>query len=316
LNKRALVGLLIGFLTLFLTACSSPAAEPVTLKVGVLPILDALPMHVAEAEGFFEEAGIIVELVPVSSGPERDQLMQAGQIDGMINELVSTLFYNQEETQIQIVRFARVATESSPVFRILAAADSGIESVADLANIPIGISEGTVIEYTTDRMLINAGLSSAEIAKVAIPRIPDRFALLQSGELLAANLPDPLASLAIQGGATLIIDDTSYPEISSSVISFSKTSIDENPQAIRAFLSALEQAVNEINSDKARWSDLLTELQLVPPPLLGSYTIPDYPGASVPSSSQFDDALDWAMEKGLVGKDVPFESSVTSEFLP
>ena len=76
---------------------------------------------------------------------------------------------------------ARTATEDSPVFSILAAADSGIENVEDLAGVEIGISEATVIEYMTDRVLENAGLAPEEIVKVAVPRIPDRLALLQSG---------------------------------------------------------------------------------------------------------------------------------------
>jgi NitT/TauT family transport system substrate-binding protein len=303
-------------LVVTLAACTGKAPEPQTLRIAVLPILDALPMYVAEDQGFFAQNGVQVEFVPVASAPERDQLMQSGQVDGMINELVSTLYYNQQETRILVVRFARVATEEYPLFRILAAKDSGIQSVENLRNVPIGISEGTVIEYTTDRLLAKAGLQPEEIAKVAVPKIPDRLALLNSGELQAANLPDPVASLAIQNGATVVIDDTIYPEISHSVISFRKEVVDEQPQAIRGFLAAIEEAVKAINADKDRWSDLLTELKLVPPPLLGSYVIPDFPLASVPVEAQFADALSWAREKGLITGDLEYTDSVTPAYLP
>jgi NitT/TauT family transport system substrate-binding protein len=242
--------------------------------------------------------------------------MQSGQVDGMIKELVSTLYYNQQETRILVVRFARVATEEYPLFRILAAKDSGIQSVEDLRNVPIGISEGTVIEYTTDRLLAKAGLQPEGIAKVAVPKIPDRLALLNSGELQAANLPDPVASLAIQNGATVVVDDTIYPEISHSVISFRKEVVDEHPEAISSFLAAIEEAVKAINADKDRWSDLLTELKLIPPPLLGSYVIPDFPLASVPVEAQFADALSWAREKGLITGDPAYADSVTPAYLP
>ena len=63
---------------------------------------------------------------------------------------------------------------------------------------------------------------------------------------------------------------------------------------------AIEMAVEEINNNKEQWGTLLTERNLVPPPLLGTYNIPDYPPASVPSRSQFADALQWALEKGLM----------------
>lgn len=314
--RRTLFSFLLLTSALMVAGCSTTSPEPVTIRVGVLPILDSLPMFVADERGYFSDQGITVELIPVSSAPERDQLMQAGQIDGMVNELVSTLYYNQDGTEIVIVRYARIATTESPLFRILAAADSGITSPEDLIGVPIGISEGTVIEYTTDRILINAGLSQDQIAKVAVPKISDRYALLESSELMAANLPDPLASLAIQGGATLVIDDTSYPQISVSVLSFDADFVSQQPNALRKFLAAIELAVEEINSNKQQWGTLLTERNLVPPPLLGTYNIPDYPPAAVPSESQFEDALQWALEKGLIDGGVSYTDSVDGSYLP
>jgi NitT/TauT family transport system substrate-binding protein len=303
-------------LSLLLSSCGGVPPEIVTLKIGVLPILDALPMYVADSQGFFADKSVAVEFVPVASAAERDQLMQAGQIDGMINDLVSTMLYNKDQTQIVVVSFARVATADFPQYRVLAAKDSGIETVADLAGVQIGVSEGTVIEYTTDRLLEAEGLSSDQIVVLAVPKIPDRLALLDSGELKAANLPDPLSSLAIQGGAKVIIDDTSHPEIGNSLISFSKRVVDEHPQAIKAFMAAVEQAAGAINADKTRWSDLLTEKQLVPAPVVGTYVIPSFPTGSVPSEAQFADALAWTQEKGLVTGSVSYSDSVDASFLP
>ena len=40
--------------------------------MAVLPILDTLPMYVAQQEGLFEQNGVQVEFIPVASGAERD----------------------------------------------------------------------------------------------------------------------------------------------------------------------------------------------------------------------------------------------------
>lgn len=295
---------------------SEPVKEPVTIKFAVLPILDALPMYVAQQEGYFASQNVILEFIPVSSAAERDQVMAAGQADAMINDLVSTLFYNQDEIQIRIVRFARTATPEFPQYRVLAAGNSGITKVEDLKGVEIGISEGSVIAYTTDRLLEAAGFPPEEITTIAVPKIADRLALLNSGELRAANLPDPLSSLAIQNGAVPIIDDTTHPEYGNSLISFRKAFIDEHPEAVKGFLAAVEEAVDEINSDPTRWSDLLTERQLVPAPLIGTYKIPTFPSASVPSQAQWDDVLAWAKDKGLIKSDVSYNESVDESFLP
>jgi NitT/TauT family transport system substrate-binding protein len=273
-------------------------------------------MYVASQKGYFDTQGVQVEFIPVASAAERDQIMAAGQADGMINDLVSTLFYNKDAVQIQIVAFSRTATPDFPQYRILAAGNSGITSIEGLKGVEIGISEGSVIAYTTDRLLQAEGFSPDEIKTIAVPRIPDRLALLASGELQAANLPDPLSSLAIQGGAVPILDDTKHPEFGNSVISFRKAVIDESPQAIRGFLAALDQAIEEISANPGQWDSLLAEQQLVPEPLIGSYEIPPFPTGQVPSESQWSDVLDWAQEKGLITAEVSYADSVTSDYLP
>ncbi len=290
--------------------------EPVEIRIAVLPILDYLPMYVADDKGFFEEENLTVEFIPVPSASQRDQVIQAGQADGMVNELLSTLFYNRDGQEIVVVRNARVATPAYPQFRVLASADSGITTAEGLKGQEIGISEATIIEYSTDRLLEAEGFASEEINTIAVPGIPDRMALLNSGELTAANLPDPLSSLAIQGGAVVIVDDSKHPEYGHSAISFDKDFVEKHPESVRGFLRALERAVEEINNDKAQFSNLLSERQLVPEPLLGSYTIPDFPTASVPPESQWLDILEWAQSKGYIDGALDYSDSVDDSYLP
>lgn len=296
--------------------CGKGESSSQPLRVALLPVLDTLPVHVALEEGYFADHGVEVEIVPVSSAPERDQLIAAGEADGMLNEIVSTMFANQDEVRVRIVRTARAARTDAPLFRILAAENSGIVSVEDLKGVDIGISEGTVIEYVTDRMLQEEGFAAAEIAKIPVPKIPDRLALLGAGEIQAAVLPDPLASLAVQQGARVIIDDSSYPRYGLSTFTFRADITADRPDAVAAFLAGVEQAVTAINSDPGKYADLLIEKKLVPPPVLGDYQIPAFPTASVPSRSQWLDALDWGEDQGLLDSRPKYEESVTEDLLP
>jgi NitT/TauT family transport system substrate-binding protein len=257
-----------------------------------------------------------VEFIPAASAPVRDQLIASGEADGMINEVLTTMLNNREQVQVQIVRYARTATAEAPLFRILASARSGITSAQELKGVEIGVSQGTIIEYLTDRLLQAEGLSPAEIKTVAVPGISDRMALLESGELSAAMLPDPLSSLAILQGAAVALDDTSHPEYSFSTITFRKTVIDQQPQAIRAFLAAMEEAVEMINADPTRWDALLSEQNLVPAPLLGTFQLPPFATAGVPSQAQWDDVLAWAKDKGLLSTDLAYAETVTGAYLP
>ena len=309
MRKLKIVLLALCISVILLAGCQKP--EPSTLRIAVLPILDTLPLYVAEAEGYFAAQGITVELIPAASAAERDQLLQAGQIDGFITDLVALALYNRDATQVVAVRYAMVPTADFAQFRILAAAQSSITTVDDLRGVPIGVSEGTVIEYATHRLLEAEGLPADAIATLAVPKIPDRMALLGSGELSAATLPEPLASLAMQQGAVLIMDDTRHPEISCSLYAFRKDVIDQQPQTTRAFLAAIDQASAAINADKSRWSDLLAEKGLVPAPLTGAYILPDYPANAVPTEAQFADAVAWLQATGQLTTAPTYEDSVS-----
>jgi NitT/TauT family transport system substrate-binding protein len=315
---------LFAALALMLGSCTpspaAPAAQgttaPVEIRIAILPIIDALPMYVAQEQGYFTAGGVSVNFIPAASAAERDQLIAAGQADGMINDLVSVALYNKEAVQVQAVRYARTASSDSAMYRVMASKDSGLETAADLAGVPIGISQGTVIDYVTTRLLEKEGLTSDQIESVAVPKMNERMALLDSGELKAATLPEPFGTMAQQGGASIIVDDSKYPQYGYSVISFRKAFIDQNPQAVTAFLKAVEQAVADINKDPEAWRPLLGEYKLVPEPLQPTYPIPVFPAASIPSQEQFQDVTAWAKERQMIAADLEYSESVTDQYLP
>jgi NitT/TauT family transport system substrate-binding protein len=257
-----------------------------------------------------------VEFIPVASAPERDQLLAAGQADGTINETLAVMLFNKDTVQMQAVRYALRPVEGYGHFFILASAKSGITNAEGLKGIEIGVSQGTVIEYVTERLLQAEDLTADEIKTIAVTKIPDRMALLASGELSAGVLPDPLASLAVSQGAVKVLDDSLHPEYSFSVISFRKEVIDAHPSAIKAFLAAIEEASDLINLDPSKYTSLLSDKQLVPPPLLQTFEVPPFPDQGVPTEAEWTDALAWAKEKGMLTVDVSYADSVNASLLP
>jgi len=229
---------------------------------------------------------------------------------------VSALFFNKQEVKVQVVRFARAASSGAPLFSILAGKDSGIQSPAGLKGQALGISDGTVIAYLTERMLASEGLAQGDLNLVSVPKLDARLALLNSGELKAAVLPEPMATLAAQQGAKVILDDTRYPEYSFSTLTFRKAVLDQNPGAVKAFLRAVEAAVVKINQDPAKYSETLVDRKLLAPALAGKFQVPRFITAGVPSEKQFADALAWAKEKGYVTSDISYGDCVNPGFLP
>jgi NitT/TauT family transport system substrate-binding protein len=293
------------------------ARQTTTLKMGLLPILDVLPFYVADQAGYFADEGLNVELVPVSSALERDQLLISGEIDGMLNDLVSTGIFNQDKPMIQIVAMARRAYPGSPQFRILASPDSGITTPQDLKGVEIGISENSVIYYITQRILEHEGLSASDLAFRAEPNIPVRFQLLMEGTFKAACLPDPLGQAAMVGGAVLVADDTSLVEdqFSQSVLSFRTDVINDKPDAVEAFLRAWMHAADDINADPNAYRDLWLEKTSVPDSVKDTYALPPFPTYEITLPHAWDDTIQWLVDQKIVDKAASYEGSVNPTFL-
>jgi len=301
-------------LATILTACGG-RPQDTHLRMGLLPILDILPFHIADQKGYFEEQGIQVELVPVKSAQERDALMQAGEIDGMLTDLISIGLFNREEVQIQVVAIARRAYPDAPQFRILAAPGSGIQTVQDLAGVPIGISQNTIIEYLTDRLLTASGLSPDQIAIQEVSAIPVRFEQLMNGQIQAATLPDPLAQGAIAGGAHLLVDDSQYTQYSQSVLAFHVKALKEKPDTVRKFMVAWNKAVADLNANPEAYEDLLIEVGRVPPSIQGTYKMPPFPQGEITGEGEWEDVVNWLLEKGLIKKPIPYSDAVNPDFV-
>ncbi|MHB0876141.1 MAG: ABC transporter substrate-binding protein [Anaerolineae bacterium] len=298
-------------------AVGSPAATsvPGTLRIAVLPITDCVPFYVAEQQGYFAAEGINVELVAASSAAERDQLFVTGQADGGVSDLVATALFNASGSGLRAVRKTREATVDSPQFWILAPKGSTIASAADLAGVEIAVSQNSTIQYVTERLLQHAGLAADQIKTVNVPQIPVRFQLLDQGQVQAATLPDPFASLGLLQGAHTVIADSSYPEISLSVLVFRAPVVSERREDVSAFVAAYERALDDIRSDPAAFQDLLIEKGRVPEPLRGKYTFPPLPASEVPSEQQWQDVIDWALSKGLIAEALPYDQAVDSSFI-
>lgn len=104
MNRKLSVSIISILLScLLIPAVLFGAVESNTLRLALLPIPDVLPVYVAQEKGYFAELGISVESLSVGSAVERDQLMQAGRVDGMINEISRAANFNREQGRVKIV---------------------------------------------------------------------------------------------------------------------------------------------------------------------------------------------------------------------
>lgn len=309
-------------LALFITGCgkaaketqenNTPEIKPV--KLGVLPIEDNLPLYLAEAENMFAKEGLKVELVPFDSARERDTAMQAGQIDGEIADLVAVALLKKGGTDVRVASIGLGVKPEEGRFALLAAPKGRVKTIADLKNTAVAISENSIIEYVTDNLLLAGGLKKEEIKKVAIPSIPARMEALSSGQVEAAVLPDPLASLAQKNGARLITDDTKI-SLSQTVLLFRKQVIDENKTAVTKVVEIYGKAGQELTANPEKYRALAIEKARVPAPIKDTYRLPSFSSLQAPTAGDVSKVIDWMVGKKLLEKPFTFDEIVDRSLL-
>lgn len=303
------------FVLILLSLLVSTPATAASLKIGLLQIEDSVPFYVAEEEGFFRQEQIDVELVPFLSALERDSALTAGAIDGAVSDPIGAILLDKGQGLIKITSLGLGKTPAEGVFAILAGPKSGIESVDDLKNIDIAVSNSTIIEYVTDRLLIQQGFSSGEIRKVDVKKMPIRMQMLLSDSVKAATLPEPLASIAAGKGAKILIKDTATEQsLSQTVVIFRVDALANKKTAVAALFSAYDRAVQAINSDPEKYRSLVVEKGRIPPFMAKDYPIATYPAPEPFSRELYEPAASWLADKGLVTP-IPYEDIVAVDFM-
>ena len=130
------------------TALLSPKENDkgTTIRIGVLPVIDTLPLYVGVEQKLFADRGVNVELVEFNSAMERDAAFTSGSIDGYFGDLVNTLVI-AKSTDVKVVTVDYHTLADHRMFAILASPGSGITDLSQLNGSDIATSRASVSEY-------------------------------------------------------------------------------------------------------------------------------------------------------------------------
>jgi NitT/TauT family transport system substrate-binding protein len=302
-----------------LTACSQPAATPTTpaattpaapvkIRIGTLPVEDALPLWVAERDGLFAKAGLDVQISVFQSAQERDAALTAGAIDGFMGDLIAATSLRAGGVPVKVVTVMLGAKPSEGRFGIAVKPGSKVTDLKGLASVPVGTSSATIQEYVLDKLMTAGGVPAAQIKKEEVKKVPVRFELLMSGKLAAAALPEPFLSLAAKTGAKVVADDTTGANISQTVLIFDQKFLDDSAKAagVSKLLGVWDQAVGTINAAPDSFRALLVDKARLPKPLESTYAVNTYPTAQLPAEAEVTAVIDWMKSAGLLKTEVTY----------
>jgi NitT/TauT family transport system substrate-binding protein len=139
--------------------------------------------------------------------------------------------------------------------------------------------------------------------------------MLLSGQVEAATLPEPLVTAAIAKGATLLGDDSGLKG-SQTVLVFAGTFLKERPDAVKAFLGAVNEANALINSQPDAVRGVMVEHVRLPDALKEKYPVPRFPQLHAPDKESVLSVAEWLKKRGIIQPTLTYEQVVDGSFIP
>lgn len=313
MRKRVYV--LVLFMLAVLLLIPLEGCQEKTLKVGLIPDEEVLPVYVAQAEGIFEQQRVKVELVQFQSAAERDAAIQSGAIDGAEGDLIAVALMRKGGTPVKAVSIALGANPSEGRFALLAAPHT-FTSVTGIKNKTMAISKNTIIEFAADGMLKAKGIDPKQVEKVYVPKMPLRLEMLLNKQVASAVLPDPLASLAERKGAPVLIDDTRLGiNLTQSVFFFREDALKEKKPEIHKFLLAFQQAAQRVTQNPDKYRSLFNQKVHVPKELQKDFPLPKFSPLQLPTRENVELINSWMKEKGLLQKSYSYQELIASDLI-
>jgi NitT/TauT family transport system substrate-binding protein len=247
--------------------------EKSDLSIALIPISETLAIAAAEEQGFFEEAGLTVEVQRVGSGAEAIPLLAGGRIDAMFSNTVTTLQAIQEGLDAVFLTPAGWAREDPPdtSSAVMVRADDDIDAPSDLAGRRVATNViGSIAWLYFAEWLNQNGVPHDEVTFAEVP-FPQMIDALLGGSVDAIFPPDPFRTIAEGTGE---ISSLGYgfievqPGVEISQYVTTRAWLEEHPNTARAFVSAVRRGADFINANEAeareinvRWTGLSEELK-------------------------------------------------------
>lgn len=223
-RRRAVGGLMLAAALLGATAAATPssaattvpdpAVEPVTLRVGIVPVAGQILTHNAIASGIFEAEGITIELTEATTGSELVAALVGGSLDMVFAPYASVMQAASAGHDVVFIganQADATVLQGDGTYRGFAGVgvrdDSGITSAADLAGKTLAVNGLRNQNHLAAMVWLDAaGVEPASVTFVEIP-FPNQGLALREKQVDAAFMADPFMTFEMQTPGITIIDD-------------------------------------------------------------------------------------------------------------
>jgi NitT/TauT family transport system substrate-binding protein len=262
MKLKILLSLLV--FSLFIVGCApveeTPEMSGEVMKVVKLNWPGMYWIEIADEKGWFEEAGLNVELI---DGNQDYYSSLQDVVDGEVNangfSLFDVIAYNAKGADLVMVINADTSSGAEAIV-----ASKRINTILDLVGKKVGLSKGFYTEYLFDIALKDQGVSKEQIEKVYDYQDEDLPLEFEKGSIDALITWEPIVSNAVKKGGKVIWDTSKIVGISPNGQVMRRAFIQQRPKDVQAYINVWHKTTEFIKTNPAEAFKIISDIYDVP----------------------------------------------------
>lgn len=312
--RARIVAIMTFSLALFCGLTSKAAAlDKVSCMLDWFPNPDHAPLYVASAKGFFEDAGLEVDIMVPADPNDPLKLVAAGKVNFAISYQPSVITACSEGLPVVSVG----ALVQHPLSSILYLKASGFKSPADLKGHRIGYSVEPLYRVLFQAVAEKAGLKETdyEIYRVGFNLAPS----LLSGKVdavVGAFRNYEAIQIELEGKEVGIfpLEDYGIPDFYELVIITHPREIETRPKRVQAFMTCMAKGISQTIGDPKDSLQIFLKLH---PDLRDELnrrafqaTLPFFEGSPRQEASRWAEMQEFMLKRGLIKQATPVDEMI------
>jgi NitT/TauT family transport system substrate-binding protein len=294
------------------TSSAGSPATVTTIKVGIAPISDFGQLFVAQAKGYFAKAGLNVQTITVSSGPEGIAAVEGGSLNLTYSAALPVFLAVAHGLSLRLVGPGDEQAPGHWVSQLAVSAKSPYTTEAQVlaAGMKIGmIGSSSPDAIALDMKLAQLHLQASDVPIVSLP-VPDLLTALTAGEVDASIPQGPFLPIGEAAHSVRVVDPSFEAILGNAVPTGGYVGttqwLSSHQAAVAAFDEAIAAATQYINTDPAGAAAIINAATKTPPAIAKLVVFPEF--VSRLSDASLQTQIDQAHAVGILATSISASS--------
>lgn len=257
---------------------ASPVAlTPVTLTVGLIPIVDVAPIYLGVKQGFFEEQKLTLNLKLAQGGAAIIPAAVSGDYQFGFSNLISEILAQQRGLKLKIVsQGTQAGTDPNSDSWAILTVNPAITQCKDLEGKTIAVNTLKNIGEVSIKAACDKGGVDVSKFKLIEMNFPNMLPALQSKQIDAMWTAEPFTTQAKLAGARVLSYNMVAVAPKLTVATYFATAeyAAQSPAIVRRFVAALNKSLDYANAHTAEVRAIVNTYTKIPNATLQAMVLP------------------------------------------